>query len=200
MAKSSRLKKLIKRIDFLETHILPQERVDGNYTKKEVDLIKSYVLLVHAEFEAYIEDKAKDKASKSLNNWGSSRKKSSCLQAILAFSGNEINYDNERKTNTQSIEFRVNKAVNHYLNLIKKNNGVKESDILGILLPLGLELSDLDGTWLSVMDSFGSTRGNIAHNSVGVQLTLDRATELDRIKNQILPELIKLDEKIEKLA
>ena len=156
--------------------------------------------MVHAEFEAYIEDKAKDKASKSLNNWDSSRKKSSCLQAILAFSGNEISYDNERKTNTQSIEFRINKAVNHYLNLIKKNNGVKESDILSILLPLGLELSDLDETWLSVMDSFGSTRGNIAHNSIGVQLTLDRATELDRIKNQILPELIKLDEKIEKLA
>jgi len=200
MAKSTRLKKLIKRIDFLEDHILPSERLNGNYSKKEVDLIKSFVLLVHAEFEEYLEDKAKEKAQKSLQNWIASRKKSSCLKSILAFSGNDINYENERKVNKNSIEFRMNRAVNHYLGMINKNNGVKENDILNIFIPLGLEMNDFDDTWLSIMDSFGATRGNIAHNAIGIQLTLDRTTELDRIKNQILPEIIRLDAVIEKLV
>jgi len=200
MAKSARLKKLIKRIEFLENNLLPREDPRGNYNKLEVELIKSFVLLVHAELEAYLEDKAKDKATKALANWTSRRKKSACLKSILAFSGNEINYDNEKREFKNSIEFRMNKAVTHYLNLIKKNNGVKEHDILNILIPLGLEQDVLDETWLITMSSFGSTRGNIAHNTIGVQSVLDRTTELNRIKSQILPELIRIDGLIEKLV
>jgi hypothetical protein len=199
MANSLRLRKLIARINFLEDNILPKAKINGNYSKIEVDLIKSFVLLVHAEFEAYFEDKAKDKAQKSYNDWRTSRKKSACLKAILAFAGNEVSYNNTSKLNKNSIEFRMNRAVAHYLELINKNNGVKEDNLLKILLPLGLELNELDETWLSVMDSFGSTRGNIAHNAVGVHSPIDRSSELDRIKNQILPEIMRLDHRIERL-
>jgi hypothetical protein len=199
MAKSARLKRLVKRIDFLEQNILPKERLNGNYSKIEHDLIRSFVLLVHAEFESYVEDKVKDKVQKALQSWITTRKRSNCLKAILAFSGSEVSYDNVRKEDKNSIQFRINKVVAHFLNTVKKNNGIKESDLLKLLLPLGLELTDLDDTWLTVIDSFGATRGAIAHNTIGVQVTLDRSTELDRIRNQILPGLVDLDASIEKL-
>jgi hypothetical protein len=199
MAQSRRLVQLKKRIAFLEQNILPAERIDGNYSKVERDLIKSYLLLVHAEIEAYFEDKAKEKVSKSLNKWTTLRQKSTCLKSVLAFSGNDINYDKLSKTESKSIEFRMNRAVNHFLSLINKNNGVKQNDILNLIIPIGIELSQIDDTWLNIMDAFGSTRGNIAHNSIAVQRQLDRNTERDRVNNQILPEIVRLDELIKRI-
>lgn len=199
MAKSKRLKQLLSRLDFLERNILPAQRLTGNYTKIERDLIKSFLLLAHAEIEAYFEDKVTEKVNKALDKWTNERKKSACLSAVLAFSGNELSYENIRKVDSNNIEFRVNRAVSHYLGLVNKNNGVKEKDILNLIIPIGIELSELDNTWLSIMEAFGATRGNIAHKSNVVQQQLDRNTERDRIVNQILPEIERLDNLIGKL-
>ena len=199
MAKSRRLTQLLSRLDFLERNILPAQRLTGNYTKTERDLIKSFLLLAHAEIEAYFEDIVTEKVKKALNKWTTERKRSACLNAVLAFSGNELSYENEKKVNSNNIVFRINRAVSHYLGLVNKNNGVKEKNILNLILPIGIELSELDNTWLSVMEAFGTTRGNIAHNSSVVQQQLDRNTERDRIVNQILPEIERLDELIGKL-
>jgi RiboL-PSP-HEPN len=199
MAKSKRLKQLLSRIAFLEQNILPAEKLDGSYTKVERDLIKCYLLLAHAEIEAYFEDRAKEKVSSALTKWITNRQKSTCLKSVLAFSGNDINYDNTPKTDSKNIEFRMNKAVNHFLSLVGKNNGVKQSDILNLIIPIGIELSQLDNTWLNTMDSFGAARGNIAHNSIAVQRLLDRNTERDRINIQIIPEIERLDTLIQKL-
>ena len=198
MAKSKRLNQLLSRISFLETKILPPEKIDGNYTKIESDLIKSYLLLVHAEIEAYFEDKAKEKAQKALADWRLNRKKSNCLTAIMAFAGNELSYKNEARPNYYNIEFRVNRAVSHYLDSLNKNNGVKQSDLINIMIPIGIEISEVDNTWLNVMDSFGAARGLIAHKSLRVQNQLDRNTEKDRINNQIIPEIVRLDQLIQR--
>lgn len=73
MSMSKRLKQLTNRLSFLENNILPSEKIDGNYTKKEQDLIRSFVLLTHAEIEAYLEDVAKKRVTKSLSDWNTSR-------------------------------------------------------------------------------------------------------------------------------
>ncbi|WP_336717302.1 HEPN domain-containing protein [Chryseobacterium mucoviscidosis] len=195
MAKSKRIIQLISRLNFLEKNILPNQRLDGNYTKKEQDLIRSFVLLSHAEIESYLEDIAKEKISKSLNDWNNNRKKSHCIKSVVSFVGNEISFEND--SNSKNLQYRVNKIVSHYLRaVIDRNHGVKEKNILDLLLPIGIEWADLDTAWLATMDSFGTIRGAIAHSSFKVQSTIDRNTELDRIKNQILPELLMLDAKI----
>lgn len=198
MAKSRRLRQLISRITFLENNILPEERIDGNYTRKEQDLTKSFILLVHAEIEAFIEDRAKEKMNQALLNWNSTRRKSNCLKSVLAFSGNELNFNED--SNSKNIQYRINKTVAHYMSsVVDKNHGVKEKNILKILLPLGIEINEIDQTWLGIMESFGSTRGNIAHNSLQVQNRVDRTTELNRVKTQIIPELEVIDDLIRKL-
>ena len=47
-----------------------------------------------------------------------------------------------------------------------KNHGIKEKNILGLLLPIRLSMSDINQTWLATIDSFGSDQGNTAHRSV----------------------------------
>lgn len=198
MATSRRLKQLLSRLTFLENNILPAERVDGNYSKREQDLIRSFLLLTHAEIEAYLEDVAKTRVTKSLSDWNSSRIKSNCIKSVISFVGNDLKFDNDVHSN--NIQYRINKTVAHYMStVVDKNHGIKEKNILKVLLPLGIEINELDQTWLSVMESFGSARGLIAHSSFNVQTSIDRNTELNRIKNQILPELTKIDLLIKKL-
>ncbi|MFC3158783.1 hypothetical protein SAMN05443633_11528 [Chryseobacterium arachidis] len=198
MAKSRRLKQLESRILFLEREILPPTKIHGNYTKKEQDLIKSFILLSHAEIEAFIEDIAKEKIQNSIRLWNSGRNKSHCLKSVLAFIGHEINFDND--SNSKQLSYRINKIVVHYLNaVIDKNHGVKESNILKVLLPLGIELSQIDTTWLNTMDSFGATRGLFAHASNRVHTAVDRNTILNLIKIQILPELSNIDNLVKQL-
>ncbi|MGO4710505.1 HEPN domain-containing protein [Chryseobacterium sp. 2TAF14] len=198
MAKSRKLKQLETRIGFLEREILPAARTDGNYTKKEKDLIKSFILLCHAEIEFFIEDIAKEKIQVSLRNWNSTRNKSNCLKSVLAFIGNEINFDND--SNGKILTHRMNRIVAHYFSsVIDKNHGIKEANILKVLLPLGIELHEIDVTWLSTMNSFGATRGLFAHSSNRVHSAIDRNTVLNQIKTQILPELEVIDSLVKKL-
>lgn len=197
MSKSKRLQKLLKRLKFLEETILPPERPSGLYSKKEQVLINSYVLLCHAELESYIEDVAKAKVMKSLNDWNKLRRKSNCLKSVISFAGNEISFERDKKA--LDIQHRINRSAQHYLSLVNMNHGIREKNILDILLPLGIEYDELDNTWINVMDSFGSVRGKLAHTSYQVQQPIDRNSQVDIINNQIVPEIIRIDGLIKKL-
>lgn len=191
MTNSARHKKLLSRISFIEKNLLPEIRTSGNYSKKETDLIRSYVLLAHAEIEAYFEEIATEKARKSLTYWIDGKKSSNCVISIMSFCGGELNWEN--KEDKVKIQSRVNKTIMHYINSLKKNNGIKSSNIKDILLPLGIDCNDLDQTWLNVMDDFGKLRGSFAHTTHSVQSQIDLKTEKDRINEQILPEISRLD-------
>ena len=191
MANSSRHNKLLSRISAIETNLLPTIKVSGNYTKKESDQIRSYVILTHAEIEAYFEDIASTKVQKSLDLWRTARKKSNCLLSVMTFCSKDIIWDT--KPDKHSIESRINKTVIHYINLLKKNHGIKAKNIRNILLPLGVEEGDLDQTWLNIMDDFGKKRGSFAHTTHSVQSQIDLQTEKSRIDIQIIPEITRLD-------
>lgn len=68
----------------------------------------------------------------------------------------------------------VNKAVlagNSFHNIIEQNHGIKEKNILSLLLPIGIDPDEIDAAWLSGMDSFGAERGLVAHGSQSVYRT-----------------------------
>lgn len=188
-----RHKKLLSRISQLETNLLPNPKLNGNYTKRESDLIRSYVLLSHAEIESYFEDIAESKVQKALSYWSNNRKKSNCLLAIMAFCVEEINWEKIPKVNKEKLDFRINKVTNHFLNKLISNHGIKSENICNILLPIGIESYELDQTWLNTMDNFGSKRGQFAHMSSSVQSQIDLVTEKNNINNSILPEIANID-------
>lgn len=199
MTNSRRFKLLIDRINFLNNNILPTIKIEGDYTPIEYDFTRSYVLLVHAEIESFLEERVTEKVNTSLTNWKANRKKSSCLKSILAFCSNDINYEKKKVIERNSLEFRVNLVSSHFLSLIKKNHGIKKENILDLLLPIGIEISELDETWLVTMDNFGAKRGEIAHHTFAIQNPIDPLTEKKLINEIIMPELNNIDKLLIKI-
>lgn len=199
MANSLRHKQLLSRIGQIENNLLPPPKLNGNYTKKESDLIRSYVLLCHAEIESFFEDIAELKVQNALNEWISNRKKSNCLLSLMAFCVEEINWERIQRAQKDNLDFRINKVSIHFLNKLNNNHGIKSGNICNILLPIGIEFHELDQAWLNVMDNFGSKRGQYAHMSSSVQSQIDLITEKNNINNSVLPEIGNIDLLVKKL-
>ncbi|HRI48284.1 MAG TPA: HEPN domain-containing protein [Ignavibacteriaceae bacterium] len=188
MSQSQKYNKLIKRLDQLKVNLLPSVRGKGYYNKKEQDFMRGYRLLVHAELEAYFEERAKDKAIKAYKDWDTKGIKSNILVALVAYSDANLGSIKSEP----DIHKRVNKALTTYITFLKKNNGVKEDNILSILLPIGIKPAQLDQTWLNVMTSFGASRGEVAHNSHKTVSPIDLVTELTTVTH-IINELKNVD-------
>lgn len=193
MVNSRRHNKLVSRIKFLEDNLLPAVKINGNYTKKESDLIRSYILLSHAEIESYFEDVAISKAQKSLLNWKNNRTKSNCLLSIMSFCSDELNWEKAKKIKKEKLDYRVNRVVGFFIEKLSNNHGIKSENIKGILLPIGIEIDQIDDTWLSTMDSFGAQRGLIAHSTISAQQQIDLVSNKNNINNNILRIIKDLD-------
>lgn len=183
--------RLKRRIASIETSYFPTLRVAGNYSDKEQDDIRAYLFLVHAELEYYFEEIARQKTDEALQKWIANRNyKSTILMSLSCF--------NKTAITTKKIRERLHIVKNSYYQIINNNHGIKEQNILDILLPLGIHIDDIDITWLNTISSFGSQRGDVAHQSSRVQSPLN---PLD-IKNNItliLQEIELLDKSIKKL-
>lgn len=186
MSNSIRFNQLIKRISVIEKNYLPTIKASGNYSNKEQDDTRAYVLLVHAEIESYFEDIAEEKVKKAFQTWQVNRQKSNVLLSLMSF--NCVEYKE------QEVEKRINKALTSYIHSLRNNHGIKETNILNILLPAGFEYNDIDTTWLGTINSFGANRGAVAHSSAKVQQPLDPVI-LKSAVTQIIREMKNIDEK-----
>jgi hypothetical protein len=191
MATSRRFKLLVRRLESLRAHLLPaQFSPVGQYTDREHDLARGYLVLVHAEIEAYCEDRTRGVAAKAHARWSQKNTCGRILVRLVRF------HDISNRQPWRVIDKspgKIQSAVNSYLGSIGQNHGVKEENLYKMLYPIGIEADDLDNVWLAIMNSFGTTRGNVAHSSISTQQPIDPATEYQRITNQILPGLRKLD-------
>jgi len=199
---STHFKQLTKNLSELEKAFLSmKKKTDGSYTVTELAMARAYELLVHAEIEYYFENIAREVVLTAYEKWKSDKKPSHVLMSVTAFinikekipekvSSQKINKDEEGL-----IENRLQKYVNNYMTTINNNHGVKEINLLKILLPLGIHLNEIDTTFLISIDSFGRDRGKTAHNSIKVQSLIDPFTKQGDVMN-ILTEIAKLDNKI----
>ena len=121
MANSTRYNKLSRRITVIESSYLPSVNSLGNYSSKEQDDIRAYLLLIHAEIESYFEEISEEKVKKAFLTWQENRKKSNVLLSLVSFSDVVLNQN--------EIETRVNKALTHYIAKIKINHVIKEKNI-----------------------------------------------------------------------
>jgi hypothetical protein len=94
----------------------------------------------------------------------------------------------------EDIDGLLSRAKKHWKDEVyKKNHGVKEANVLGLLLPLGVDGGDLDTTLLADLTSFGGLRGAVAHqSSVGVTTYADPKSEYDQA-NQLVTALVSID-------
>lgn len=190
MANTSRYAQLSKRVAAIENYYVPVVKASGNYSKKEQDDLRAFLFLVHAEIESYFEEVSENKAKSAFNKWKERRTKSNVLLALVTFCASSLS--------DLELENRINKALSLYINKLRSNHGIKERNIVDILLPIGIEHSTIDPTWLVTMTDFGKKRGVVAHSTAIVQQPLDPVT-LKATIHLILAEIKKIDEIILKI-
>jgi hypothetical protein len=169
----SRFLDLSDRIDDLHFRFIPILDPTGTYSDAEYDRMRAFRLLAHAEIERYLElllEDAVARFSQQIAIWQLAAQSQSVLVRRL----------------TVHLELEIR-------SLIKKNNGAKKDNILTLLKPLGINGSQLDNLWLEAMDTYGTVRGNFAHNANRATQLLDPKTEQDLLYRQLLPELRKLE-------
>lgn len=206
MAKKPRQSKyfrdLNKNLDKIEKMFLSMDvKDDGAYNLRELTMARAYGLLVHAEIECYFENIAKEVVLKSYKKWKLEKKSSHVLMSVTAFLNPKEqipeNVSNEKinKNEEGLIENRLKDCVSRYIGMIEKNNGIKETNLLKILLPLGIHLNDIDHTFLNSANSFGHYRGELAHNSIKTKSLIDPFAKKKEVAN-LLTEIRILDNKI----
>lgn len=190
MANTLRFNQLTTRINIIENSYLPVVNPLGNYTSKQQDDLRAYLLLVHAEIEAYFEKISEDKVKAAFKAWELKRTKSNVLLALVSFCDEPL-VDKE-------LTLKVNQALTLYIKKLRNNHGIKEKNLLEILLPVGIEYNSIDTTWLHTMTSFGVNRGEVAHSTASVQQPLDPVI-LKNSVTLILTEIKNIDIKIKAL-
>lgn len=186
---SSYYNKLCRRIIELGNCYLPkQPKPLGNYTKKEKDNIRAYSLLTHAELEYYFEAISIKKVDDALKKWLANKRYNSTILLTLSC----FIEHNKHVKDASTTEEKIRKIVGIYHEVISKNNGIKENNIRSILIPIGIIEADMNNTWLNTLNSFGSTRGDIAHTCASVQ-TLPNHSDIKNDIQNILADLKALD-------
>ena len=169
----------------------------GQYTEQEYDRARAYLVLAHAEIEAYCEERGAKVAQRAHNQFAQRGCRNVVLVGLLRFHHAQTR---NPWTHLDKSAPRIDKAVNYYLcSIIGQNHGIREENLSKLLFPIGIDPADLDNVWLTTMDSFGLSRGAIAHTSVKTQQPIDPETEFLRVTTQIIPGLKKLDKKISRL-
>nr|WP_254449422.1 hypothetical protein [Anabaena sp. UHCC 0253] len=84
----------------------------------------------------------------------------------------------------------------NFKRIINENHGLKEKNLLALLLPIGLDIKDLDTSWLVTMNTFGENRGEVAHKSASFYSIIQPINPVDEVNmvKQIIQDLLKIDE------
>jgi hypothetical protein len=211
MSKSVRFRTLIRELNRLKKQFLPQIDPTGSYSDMKLARTLAYRVLAHAEIEAYLEDRVWEVAINAKRNWDSTGKTCRTLISLVAFSGKMMDSPPDTLTPEKAskavplekikLDKKIEISINCFKNVINQNHGVKEINLLALLLPIGIDSGDLDSALLATMNTFGEQRGVVAHSSAISYKTLqppDPSTELNMVQ-QITAGLLLLDKLISNL-
>ena len=197
-AKSQRYKHLEKELTSLRRHLLPKKFSPiGKYRTSVITKTIAYRIMTHAEIEEYLEERAWNIAIESINQFERINKINRVIACLIAFSGQNMAGPPDTLAcpsgnNVQdwaaklSLTDKAKSALTTFKSKIERNNGIREKDILTLLLPIGIKPDQIDRVWLSTIDAFGQKRGLVAHHSsinYRAKHQLDPKTELDTVNN-----------------
>ena len=199
MPTSSRYRKLRARIRKLRDHLLPKKfDPTGSYSERQIDRTAAFKLLAHAEIEWYLEEIVVETANWAFDNWQQRGLVTEPLVAMLTYVDGDLGLPPKIRPSgsNRDLDKRLETAKNR-LNAYAKgnNNGIREENILRLLLSVGISEVDIDQTWLATTNSFGQRRGEIAHSSKQIYSPPNPEDELNTV-NQIVNGLLDIDDKL----
>ncbi|WP_406700856.1 hypothetical protein V5E97_18880 [Singulisphaera sp. Ch08] len=174
MARSTRYRELRKAITKSRHALLPS-KFDPTGTYRNPDKVHyralSFRIMVHAEIEAYLEDRSREVLDAAWKHWKATRVPSETIICLLGYSEVALKLPPDslgggpNKLSYESIETPLQKAYNVWLRRSRENHGIKEANVLSLVLPLGIEHTKLGTTLLNDLSSYGLARGLVAHTS-----------------------------------
>lgn len=211
MLLSARFKEMRSRLKELRKHMLPTTfSPTGNYTERQQDHARGYRLLAHAEIEAYLEDVSRATVTEAIRRWKNGGQPSKPLIAFLtsyhsswsfndSISNEEIIQIAKSRVNVkESVDKVINLAQTQFMQRVKDNHGIKEKNFHVLIVPTGIDPSELDATWITNLNNFGSLRGTVAHNSKRATGQINPKDELNTVTSLVLG-LEELDKRINQL-
>ena len=164
MPESDKFITLKTQLDRLKDEFLPEISPTGSYSESQLSRTAAYRVLAHAEIEYYLEERAWTKVIDAKKAWETG-KTTRTLICLLGFSDltmdkppdtlkkpSNVKQDNHDKR--LEITEKINSAIKSFKKIIDNNHGVKEKNILALLLPIGIDSDDLDPAWLADMNTF----------------------------------------------
>ena len=171
-------------MSLLRNHLIPRTfRADGLYPERVFTRTISFRVLCHAAIEQYFEDRVIEVATTASRACLEHRVLSRSATSLVAFSTvdfsappDTLSPPNEnhasRWPEVVDIRERVRKAASVFIADVKnQNHGIREKNLMRMLLPVGLERSEIDPAVVTELDEYGKTRGQFAHSNVKNHVT-----------------------------
>jgi hypothetical protein len=129
--------------------------------------VAAFRVLMHAELEAYFEDLCTDVVDRVCAKWIADGRARVAVPALLGFAKATVRLPPEELDSMRdSMREAVERARKHFKNsVVLRNNGIKQKNVMSLLLPAGLRESDIDTTLVARLDAFGLNRGELVHSS-----------------------------------
>ena len=194
---SSQYRALRTRIRELRLYLLPKQfNPTGSYSLRQFDRARAFRLLTHAEIEWYLEQVVFETANIAYDIWSTRGIITEPIVAMLAYHEGQTSTtpDTLSSSGRSDLQDRIQKSrdsINTYARI--RNHGIRERQILRLLLTVGIKEADIDPVWLSTTDSFGQNRGESAHSSNKVTNPPDPQNELSTVM-QVVDGLSNIDE------
>ena len=161
---------LKRRVDELRVQFVDFDvPIDRDPTRQELSNIAAFKLLAHAEIQTYVEDRISECLGQSFQMWQQDRKVSRCLLGlVLRWAGPIAERDHfSTSHNGPSVDELMNRCLSSARDEISSNNSIKREAFSRLASSAGFLAQELDGTLLAELESFGKTRGELAHKAVG---------------------------------
>lgn len=162
----------------LRRHLLPAKfSPTGDYKERVYTGVVAFRVLCHAEIEEYLENRVLEIAA-SAHSSSKNGDIALCAACFLSFSERNFGlppetfqapHEGQRKDWPERVDIkaRVGRSITAFTKYVRtENHGIREKNLLRLLLPVGANFLTFDPLLISELDSFGQQRGAYAHKSV----------------------------------
>lgn len=138
----------------------------------------------------------------AVSAWKQNGEVSVCLLAVVAYREStpaipgSLSEATSKRQKFPTLVARIEEARSDLHRYVRnQNHGIKEKNLLRMLLPIGLQEDELDTAWISDTDTWATTRGDAAHKGAKLQVRPDPQKEL-QIVNRVLTGFRDLDDQM----
>lgn len=173
--------------------------IDRAPTPHELDMIASFKLLAHAEFETFIEARIRETVKGGLEAWKADKRITRALFGLLLRWYPYFEKDKNQFASPQSaasISDLVEQLARNAEREIDENNGIKKEAFSRLCHSVGIILDDLSPLFLAALENYGKNCGDIAHNAVGKVRTLNDPSVEAKDARQIVEFLDQFDQQL----